>query len=502
MKTRPKKRIKYEDDLSEDLSDNDYDPLEDEDEYEYEKDKDNIKNLKNSNIIAYGNLVKTKSEIIKKEPNVIDILQEPLLIDDRSNLFQLYEIYKMTEPSTEYWLELRNKINHLFDQYKKNYAQHSKYSKKEHNEMKKQIKILDNYNINNDLKHNILQLNTNVNNKQIIYDKYKELKNMSHTDDNYSKLKQWLNWAVSLPYDNLKKFPFSGNQLTKCLKNISNNLDKKLYGMKSVKEQILLFVSAKLHNPHMKKCSLGLLGLPGTGKIEISRLLAQVLEFPFEQISCGRISKSEILTGHEYTYIGSQPGEIVRCLKRMKYKNGILFLDEYHKICNNEEVNSSLLEITDHTQNDSFKDNFLIELELDLSHLWFIYSMNYLPSDPALRDRIYTINVPGYTITDKICIVIDYLFPKSLQNNNLSTNSIIVSKQIAEYLIKTDPDWINDMGVRTVDKIVNKIVTKLDFLVKHQDKKGNISDFNMSFNMHKFISYPVILTEKMIDIFL
>jgi hypothetical protein len=58
------------------------------------------------------------------------------------------------------------------------------------------------------------------------------------------------------------------------------------------------------------------------------------------------------------------------------------------------------------------------------------------------------------------------------------------------------------MGVRTVDKIVNKIVTKLDFLVKHQDKKGNISDFNMSFNMHKFISYPVILTEKMIDIFL
>ena len=365
--------------------------------------------------------------------------------------------------------------------------------------MGKQIEILDGGSVNEHLFYKILQLKTSTENKQIIYSKYNDFISMVSNDDEKGKLKNWLNWAVSIPHDKIKTFPFSNNELTEFLIRISDALDKELYGMKLVKEQIILFVSSKIQNPHMKKCSLGLIGAPGTGKTAISRLLATLLQFPFEQISLGGISNPEFLKGHQYTYIGAEPGEISKCLKRMKYKNGILFLDEFDKISDNKDICSSLLHITDPVQNSEFRDNFLSEITIDLSCLWFIYSMNELPKDSALRDRIYTIEVPGYKFEDKILIIIDYLFPKALKNINTSIDSVKISKNTAKYLIEKISSN-EDKGIRTLEKNVNNIVTKLDFIIKHQDKSGNLKGFNMSFNIGKFIKYPITLTDQIINI--
>ena len=494
MKLRKKKRIQYEEDDSES------------DESEYD---DNYKNshftyknhnIKKSNKQAYNNLIETKLEILKSEPKIIDILEQPLLVCDRARLLQLYEIYKITLPESEQWLELRNNINKLFDECKNNYIQHSRYSKEQHIEMNKQLQILNNYDPNIDLQYKILHLPTNIQNKQTIYSRYKEMKEMSSNDEEKGKLKHWLNWAISIPYDDIKTFPFSKNQLTDFIRHVSKSLDKELYGMKLVKEQILLFISSKIQNPHMKKCSLGLVGLPGTGKTAISRLLAQILDFPFDQISLGGISNPDYLKGHEYTYIGAQPGEIVKCLRRMKYKNGILFLDEFDKISDNKDLCSALLHITDPIQNSEFRDKFLSDITIDLSYLWFIYSMNELPTDSALRDRIYTIEVPGYQLEDKICIVIDYLFPKALKNINTPENYIIVSSIVSEYLIKQTTNWKNCTGVRAIEQLVTDIVSKIDFLIKHQDNKGKLKGFDISFDIGKIIQYPVTLTCDMIKI--
>ena len=474
-------------------------------EYNSESDKDYFpedidSNLAETNPIAYNNLNLVKTELLKNEPNIIKILEEPLLLSDRAKLLQLYEIYKNYEPSTEQWLELRNNVNICFTNAKNNYIQYNRYSPEQHKNMEKQIDILEKYNPNIDLRYKILQLNTSMENKKIIYNKYKELSNKNTNDDEYGKLISWINWAISIPHNNIKYFPFSKNKLTQFLLNISEEMDKELYGMKSVKEQILLFVSAKLQNPHMKKCSLGLIGSPGVGKTHISRLLSKILDFPFEQISFGGVSSSDFLKGHEYTYIGAQPGEIVKCLKRMKYKNGILFFDEFDKISDNKDICSALLHITDPIQNCEFRDKYLSEITIDLSYLWFIYSMNSFPTDNALKDRIYTIHVEGYSIQDKICIVKDYLFPKSLTNINISPLSIIIKDDIGEYLIKKYTNWETDEGIRSLEKIVNNIVSKIDFIIKHQDKKGTLKGFNISFNINKYIKYPLYITKNIIDI--
>jgi ATP-dependent Lon protease len=494
MKNHSKKRV---------LSKAEYNSEESEldDDYFTDNEYPNLKRLRSLNKVANQNFTETKMEILKTEPKIVKILEEPLLKKDRARLLQLYEIYKTSIPSTENWLELRNSVNKMFNECKNNYNQHCRYTKDQHKKMKDQLEVLESYDPSIDLLYKILQLDTSIHNKQTIYTRYKELQNMSSHDDEKGKLRHWLNWAISMPHDDIKTFPFSNSQLTNFLRKVSKTMDEELYGMQHVKEQILLFVSSKIQNPHMKRCSLGLIGAPGTGKTVISRLLAKVLDFPFEQISLGGISNPAYLKGHEYTYIGAQPGEISKCLKRMKYKNGILFLDEFDKISDNKDMCSSLLHITDPIQNSEFRDKFLSEITIDLSYIWFIYSMNELPADPALSDRIYTIEVPGYQLEDKVCIIIDYLFPKSLRNINTSESSIKVPPKVAEYIIKEKTDWKNCIGVRSIEKVVNNIVSKIDFLVKHQDKKGKLKGLDVSFNTGKVIRYPITLTCDMIKIF-
>ena len=192
--------------------------------------------------------------------------------------------------------------------------------------------------------------------------------------------------------DKIKNLDKYYKNIPDTLFKIAKKLNEELYGMNEVKEQILTFINARLTNPHVRGCSLGLIGPPGTGKTTIARLLSTVLETPFAQMSFGGVRNADFLKGHDFCYIGSRPGEIVRCLSSMQYKNGILFMDEFEKIADNKAITSCLLHIIDPQQNHEFRDSYLRELKIDLSHLWFIYSMNGEPTDSALNDRLYKIH--------------------------------------------------------------------------------------------------------------
>lgn len=483
-----------EDDSSFICSDEDTD-----EDYEPEDLKDVLEKLKESNPEAFKVISDVQEEIERTEPDVKDILKAPMRLEDKAKLCQYYEIYKNHTPNTFEWLEARETVNKMFRQFKEGYQEYMKYSEKSRNNMDEQVKTFKSHDASLALRYKILGLDTNPEIKEIIYRKFEEFQEMSTSDDEYSKMRNWLKWAVDIPHNKIKTFGHMSKKITDFIVKASKRLDEELYGMGKVKEQILMFLTSKLTNPDMKKSNLGLVGSPGTGKTSIARLIAELLDIGFEQISFGGVDKPDFLKGHEYTYIGSQPGEIVKCLCRMGHKNGILFLDEYEKISDNKDLCSALLHITDPSQNSEFRDLFLSEIPIDLSQLWFVYSMNSLPDDSALRDRIFSIEIPGYTTTDKVRIIKDYLLPKALKNANMKPTDVNIDEKTCEYLVNKVCDS-SDKGVRTIEKTIGDIMNKIRFVITHQDKSGKLP-FKVTFAPDKILKYPLDIEKSLIDTF-
>jgi len=427
-----------------------------------------------------------------KTPLLSMIVNAKIRKKHKAELFEMYIIYDNISLLSEEKAMYREKINNLLKVYENQYSSFLEH-KQEIYELESNKSSTELCN----LQLQIVQLNTSVENKKVIYNKYLELlEKKDDIDDEYFKLKSWIQFALKLPFDLVKEVD-SGIDKCQYLQKVKTILDKELYGMNKVKEQLLLFIHSKLMNPHVKGCCLGLVGEPGVGKTSIARCLAKIMEIPFSQITFGGINSSDFLKGYDYTYVGSKPGEIVRCLSRMKYKNGILFMDEYEKISNNVDIISCLLHITDFSQNSEFRDNYLSELTIDLSSIWFIYSMNNLPEDQALKDRIFFIRVDGYQLKDQVQILCNYLLPKHLKNLNLEPECIQISESVAEYIIHKYGH--QEKGVRTIEKQLKDLLHKISFLVTNQNQ------IQTSFNLpEKYlpIQYPFQVDTTVVDILL
>ena len=166
----------------------------------------------------------------------------------------------------------------------------------------------------------------------------------------------------------------------------------------------------------------------------------------------------------------------------------------------NKDVKPLLLHLIDPQQNHDFRDNFMPEIQIDLSKIWFIYSMNQPPKDAALRDRIYLIEVPEYKSSEKSVILSDFVFPKILKELNLNPSCIKIDRDVANYIISRACNNDNN-GIRTLEKISREIVNKINFLVNHQDADGKVNGFKISFNFKQKLSYPIELTREMFDKF-
>jgi ATP-dependent Lon protease len=453
--------------------------------------------LKDEEPILYDELKNIKDEISKTEPNIRKLLVTPLRLEDKVKLCQYYEIYKTQMPNTFDWLNTRNEYNKLYKEAVLAQEQYEKFTKKQHDTMKKEEDELKTVTTRMILKYKILNLNTSKQNKAVIYRRYEELMKLETSNEEYSKLSNWLECAVSMPYDNVKKIKMKS--VTKFIKLASKKLDETLYGMKNVKEQILLYLSAKLMNPNMKKTNLGLIGPPGVGKTSIARLISEIMDWGFEQISFGGIDRSDFLKGHEYTYVGAQPGAIVKALQKMGHKNGILFLDELEKISKKPDITAALLHLVDQTQNSEFKDNYLGDISIDLSKIWFIGSMNNIPTDSAFADRWWIIRVNGYRDSEKKEIIKSYLLPKALKNMSQNKKTISFTEKSLNYLINSCDT--GDRGVRDIKKKVDDVVNKICFILTHQNKKGKLP-YDVSFKLDYYLEKPVSVTEKLLRKFL
>lgn len=364
-----------------------------------------------------------------------------------------------------------------------------------------EIKKLESVNkIAMDLKQKIITSDFNDQYKSIIYNKYKMLEDMSPQDAEYIKLKTWILTILNIPFK--KKIDLQITSTNEFLKHIKIKLDNELYGMKNVKEELMLQIINRFIKKRKSEQILSLVGSAGVGKTKIIHMMAESLNLPFYHISLGGVKDGSFLDGFSNTYVGSKQGVIVDALIKMNCCNGIIFFDEIDKISESIEgleVVNQLIHILDHTQNNMFYDKFICDIPIDLSNIWFICSLNNIDIiNPILRNRLYVIDVEGYGTTQKVEIAKNIIIPKKCSEFGLE-DQLIMDDTIIEYIVLKSPKSYK--GVRELKRNIDTICKRIDILRTSIDEYGNYGVLDWSFKIEN-LKFPLKLTKKHIDILL
>lgn len=313
-----------------------------------------------------------------------------------------------------------------------------------------------------------------------------KLRKLQTISPEYHVVRTYLDWILNLPW----------NEETQDNLNISHArkvLDEDHYNLEKVKSRILEYLAVKKIKPNAKGAILCFVGPPGVGKTSLGQSIARALNRKFIRISLGGIRDEAEIRGHRRTYVGALPGRIISALRKVKVKNPVIVLDEVDKIGVDfrGDPASALLEVLDPEQNKEFVDHYL-EIPFDLSKVLFITTANTtITIPPALLDRMEVIEIPGYTLEEKIKIAEFYLIPRELENHGLSNYKIKFEDKAIEEIINK---WTREAGVRQLDRKISEILRKIAVQVAERNLKNKKFIIKRT-NVSKFLGPPLFYSE-------
>jgi ATP-dependent Lon protease len=240
------------------------------------------------------------------------------------------------------------------------------------------------------------------------------------------------------------------------LKQARTQLDKDHFGLDEVKDRILEHLAVIKLKGDLKSPILCLYGPPGVGKTSLGKSVADALGRKFGRIALGGLHDEAEIRGHRRTYIGAMPGRIIQTIRRAGSNNPVIILDEVDKVSrsNHGDPSSALLEVLDPEQNTTFHDNYL-DVEYDLSKVLFIATANDTSAiNPALRDRMEMIDIPGYLLEDKVRIAQAHLVTKQRGAHGIPDDALTIPDKVLEKIIG---EYTRESGVRLLDKHLAKI---------------------------------------------
>ncbi len=279
----------------------------------------------------------------------------------------------------------------------------------------------------------------------------KKLKNMSPMSAEATVIRNYLDWVMSIPWNNPDQISQNINKASKILENDH-------YGLEKVKERILEYLAVQKRTNKLKGPILCLVGPPGVGKTSLGKSIANSTGRSFVRMSLGGVRDEAEIRGHRKTYIGSMPGRFIQAMKKSKSSNPLILLDEIDKLGSDwrGDPSSALLEVLDPEQNSKFNDHYL-ELDYDLSDVMFVCTANTLNIPPALLDRMEVIRIPGYTEKEKNQIAKKYLVPKQIKNHGIKKSEISFNSKVLNSIIR---NYTKEAGVRNLEKEISKVCRK------------------------------------------
>lgn len=275
-------------------------------------------------------------------------------------------------------------------------------------------------------------------------------------------VRDYLEWLIELPWSTSTE-----DQLD--LLRAESVLNEDHYGLDKIKRRILEYLAVRKLNPEGHGPILCFAGPPGVGKTSLGHSIARALGRKFIRIALGGVRDEADIRGHRRTYIGAIPGRIIQEIRKAGVNNPIVMLDEMDKIGADfrGDPAAALLEVLDPAQNHSFTDHYL-GVPFDLSKTLFIGTANYMdPVEPALKDRMEVIDLPGYTTQEKLQIARRYLVPRQARQSGIEKADVKFSD---EALIQIIENYTREAGVRNLEREIGGVCRALAARVARGEK--------------------------------
>ena len=262
----------------------------------------------------------------------------------------------------------------------------------------------------------------------------------------FDNIARYIDWIISLPWD--KKI-----EENKDLLQVRKVLDSNHYGLTQIKERILeylavLILKRGIEEPkpalksvlsrNLRAPILCLVGLVGTGKTTLAYSIAESLHRPFARIPFGGMGGAANLRGQSRIYPDSEPGLVVKSLKRVQAANPVFLLDETDRVSeeSRSDIMGVLVELLDPEQNFAFLDHY-IDFPIDLSQVLFIATANNTTNiATAVLDRLEIIQMPSYTDEEKIVIGKKHILPQALAESGLSKDAVRLDEAIWPKIVR------------------------------------------------------------------
>ncbi|MBQ3668198.1 MAG: endopeptidase La, partial [Clostridia bacterium] len=281
----------------------------------------------------------------------------------------------------------------------------------------------------------------------------KRLKRVSTQSPESPVMENYIEYMLELPWGKYTKDNVSITHARKVL-------DEDHYGLEEVKKRILEFLAVRSVKNDMKSPILCLVGAPGVGKTSIARSVARALGRKFCQVSLGGVHDEAEIRGHRRTYVAAMPGRVISAMKHCDSMNPVFLFDEIDKMASDMRGDpaAAMLEVLDPEQNANFRDHY-IEAPFDLSKVLFITTANTAEAIPKpLYDRMEVIQVPSYTVEEKLQIAKRHLWKKQLAENGMEASQLKISDAALTRIIEA---YTAEAGVRSLERTLGRLIRKI-----------------------------------------